>query len=92
MNENDLVIVISNFGRWEEPLWKMEINLTEVVRSAGQKIKEGAYIYVDYPMPRAKRILRLVAEYGTTDDWCAVNEAVKDHKRLAAWWRELINK
>lgn len=87
---SDHKIIITNSGRWEDHVWRTEIDLDQLVESAGKKVKIHGSYFTDYPIYHAKRVLKLIREYGTTDDWCTVDEVLKKHPRLYGYWKELM--
>lgn len=79
--------------------WKMTIDLEELASSAGIKkhiVKPGPGEHYDQkvvsvPLPRAKRLLKLIREHGTEKDFEAVSACLRKKKnaKLYKYWREL---
>jgi hypothetical protein len=82
----------STFGH----AWKMTIDLKELAASAGVRkplVKQGGQTYdeevVSIPMPRAKKLLKLIRKYGAEEDFRKCDEYLKPNVRLHKYWREL---
>lgn len=88
---SDCVIKISNDGRFRETEWSMSINLEELAGSAGKRrddLYEGGSV-VDLPMARAKKLLKLIWEYGTKEDFVKCDKYLAKNKKLFAHWRKI---
>lgn len=85
------IIYISNAGHFRTTEWKMTINLDELARSAGKRGFDGynGCSYVDMPLPRAKRLLRLIRDYGTEKDFEKCFDAFRTNERLLKYWKEI---
>ena len=69
--------------------WKMTINLKELAEFAGKRVNDRGEFFVSVPMPRAKRLLRLIRMYGTGSEISRVDKYIKTNTKLAKYWREL---
>lgn len=86
--------IITIRGQWEP--WKMTIDLKELADSAGIKKKirkpDGTSFdteIISVPLSRAKKLLKLIRQYGTENDWAACDKYLADNKKLYEYWREL---
>ena len=85
--------------------WNMVIDLKELAASAGVRKKEkdgiytdpktgetevykGAY-YTDYVMPKAKKLLKLIWQYGRESDLEKVGRYLAPNAKLHKYWRTL---
>lgn len=86
------IICISNSGRFRTTAWKMTIDLDELARSAGKRVKDGynGGAFVDVPLPRARRLLKLIREYGTEKDFEKCFDAFRKNEKLLKYWKELV--
>lgn len=91
MEKNDSVIEISNKDRWENSTWHMMVDLQAVADNAGVRVQDNYHggFYGDYPVQRAKKLLKLIKEYGSPEDLEKVGKYVKSNARLAAYWKKL---
>lgn len=90
--ENDAhIITISNSGRFRTTAWKMTIDLDELTRSAGKRVKDGynGGSFVDVPLSRAKRLLKLILEYGTEPDFEKCDRVFRKNEKLYRYWKEM---
>ena len=86
--------IITIRGQWEP--WKMTINLKELANSAGirKKIRkpDGSCFdteVVSVPMPRAKKLLKLIRQYGSDKDFENCDKYLKPNTKLYKHWRAL---
>ena len=85
--------------------WNMVIDLKELAASAGVRKKEpdgiykdpktgetevykGSY-YTDYAMTKAKKLLKLIWQYGRPEDFGKVDTYLEPNAKLHKYWREL---
>lgn len=71
--------------------WKMEIDLEELVHSAGKRKKdkyEGC-TFIDYRLTQAKKLLKLIWEYGTEDDFRKMDEWMPKNPKLMKYWEDM---
>lgn len=89
MDEN--IIRISNAGTFRTSSWKMTIDLDVLVKDAGRRCKDGynGGTFVDIPIPRAKKLLQLILEYGTEQDIQKVDRVIAKHEKLGPYWKKL---
>lgn len=91
MDEN--IIRISNAETFRSSEWTMTIDLARVADLAGKKIKsqEGDYYFTAYPIARARKLLKLIREYGTEADLekCDRFFTPFRNERLYKIWKEL---
>lgn len=88
MPENKILL---NSRFIEDTHWKMEINLEGLVSSAGKRVKDeyNGGSYVDYPLRKAKKLLKLIRDYGTEDDFRKMDEWMPKNKKLQQYWEDL---
>lgn len=81
------IIRIENL--WEH--WKMTIDLKELARSAGMKVERPKYSekVVSVPLPRAKKLLKLIRDNGTEKDFEACDKYLATNRRLFKYWIEM---
>lgn len=88
--------------------WSMVIDLKELAASAGtrKKEKDGTYTdprtgktevykgsyYTDYTMANAKKLLKLIWQYGRPVDFGNVSTYLEPNKKLYKYWRELCER
>lgn len=83
-------ITISNKDSWWDSQWTMDIDLDDVAHNAGRRTKDNdGCIYTVYPIPRAKKLLKLIRKYGTEEDFEKVTAAMKNNDRLSDYWDSL---
>lgn len=74
--------------------WHMVIDVTALAMAAGhryQSIYTGK-IYTDYPISRAKKLLKLIYCYADAEDLNKVTEVLAElNHKLDKYWRELIH-
>lgn len=95
--------IITIRGQWEP--WKMTIDLKELADSAGVRKKEpdgiykdpktgetevykGTY-YTDYAMIKAKKLLKLIRDNGTEEDFRKCDKYLAGNEKLYKHWRAL---
>ncbi len=101
MDDNIITIGDSNgFDGWR---WEMTIDLKELANSAGirKKEKDGTYTdprtgetevykgswYTDYPMTKAKKLLKLIRQYNyRKEDLQKVDNWMAKNPKLALYW------
>lgn len=91
MDDNH-IIKLSVSKPWQSHVWNMTIDLRAVANYAGQRIKDeydGTY-YVEYPIPKARKLMKLILDHGTTEDIRACETYFKKNKKLYdAWCKEV---
>ena len=89
---DDHIVRLSNDGRFRDSVWHMTIDLKEVAASAGKRERDGynGGSYVIYKIPTAKRLLKLIREYGTDRDFLACDKYLAKNEKLAEYWKTLI--
>ena len=86
--------------------WTMRINLQELARDAGRKEKEDDGVYTDprtgeterykgavytvYPLTKAKKLLKLIRQFGTDKDFEACDKYLAQNAKLYKYWKELM--
>lgn len=100
---DDHIITIGDSNGFDGWSWKMTIDLKELADSAGirKKEKDGIYTdprtgetevykgswYTDYPMTRAKKLLKLIREKNyRAEDLQKVDFWMKKNPKLNAYW------
>lgn len=91
-NLMNCLIKLSNADCWQNTSWRMTIDLKELAESAGKRLRDGynGGSYVEYPIPRAKKLLKLIREYGTDADFMKCDEYLKTNKKLYSYWKGLF--
>ena len=87
-NENgDLIIHIGDFT------WSMVVNVTTLSKAAGGRFLDlyTGRIYSDYPVTRAKKLLKLIYCYADAEDLNRVSNEVATNSKLNKYWRELMH-
>lgn len=95
-----MIITISNkdLKYYDEPTFTMTVDVAELCRSAGKRERNPDYYYngsggrtwVPYPLPRAKKLLKLIYKYAEDSDAVRVHEYLKEHnKKLYDYWMKL---
>lgn len=85
--------------------WKMTIDLKDLAKIAGNRVREpdGTYtdprtgevehykgcVYTEYPMTKAKKLLKLIRKYGTEKEFRACDTYLAENAKLYKYWREL---
>lgn len=94
MDEHIIRIKHHDFGEH----WEMTIDLKELAASAGirRKLVANYGVIATYdekvlsvPMPRAKKLLKLIRDNGTDDDLMACDKFLAVNPRLFKYWREI---
>lgn len=87
---DDYIINISNEDHFRTTEWRMTIDLRSLSDLAGKREKDqyNGGTFVDVPYPRAKKLLKLIWEYGTEEDHAKVERNVKN-KKLLSYWKEM---
>ena len=100
---DDHIITIGDSNGFDGWRWKMTIDLKELAVSAGVRKKEpdgvytdprtgetevykGSY-YTDYPMRKARKLLKLIHEHCTDPE--IVGKYLAPNKKLYEYWRSL---
>lgn len=87
------IITISNKDTFRSSEWRMTIDLNRVADLSGKRIKskEGSYYFTPYPIARARRLLKLIREYGTEADLEKCDRIFTPfrNEKLAKFWREI---
>ena len=87
------IIRISNAETFRSSEWNMVIDLARVADLAGKKIKsqKGSYYITPYPLSRAKKLLKLIKQYGTEADLekCDRFFTPVRNEKLYKIWKEL---
>lgn len=91
MDEN--IIRISNAETFRSSEWNMAIDLARVADLAGKKIKSenNGYYITPYPLSRARKLLKLIKQYGTEADLekCDRFFTPFRNENLYKYWKEL---
>ena len=69
--------------------WWMKIDLKAVARDAGRKVKDEDGDYIAYPLPRAKKLLKLIRQFGSDKDFEACDRYLAQNAKLYKYWKEL---
>lgn len=87
---DEYCVFLSNIDGFRDTAWTMTIDLKRLSEQAGKRAKDlyNGGSFVDFPIPRAKKLLKLIREYGTQEDFKKVERFV-ENKKLAAYWKEL---
>lgn len=88
---DETIIRLSNSDHFRTTSWKMMIDLKELVGSAGKRIpdKYNGGTMVSYPLPRAKKLLRLIRDFGTEEDFQKCDRVLAKHEKLKKYWEAL---
>lgn len=64
-------------------IWKMYISLSAICECSGKRFKDkyNNISYVEYPLPRAKKVLKLVAEYADEKTLIDTELYLKGHNK-----------
>lgn len=86
VKEEDFTVTFSDPYGWMDGVsWTMEVNLTQMCKDAGKKVKDWDcekrcdYYYVDYPIPRFKKVLKLMCKYAAEDTLGEVQKYLDQH-------------
>lgn len=84
---DDYIIRISNDDHFRTTVWHMTIDLRALSDLAGKRMEDNynGGTFVDFPLPRAKKLLKLIREYGTQEDFGKVERNLKNKKLLNYW-------
>lgn len=81
---------------WNGSWWRMSIDLTEMCETVGKKVKDWDtadlrwVYYVDYPVSRFKKTLKLIHRYADDDQQDRVQEYLDaNYPKWAAEFRKL---
>lgn len=87
---DDYIIRISNDDHFRTTVWRMTIDLRALSDLAGKRMEDkyNGGTFVDVPIPRAKKLLKLIREYGTQEDFQKVDRNLKN-KRLLSYWKTI---
>lgn len=88
---DDNIIILTNNDRYRTTTWKMILDLKEITDRSGRRVKDrynGGTI-VSYPLPRAKRLMKLIAEYGKEEDFDKCDKYFSQNKKLFKYWMEV---
>ena len=88
---DDYTIRLTNKDTFRETEWEMYVNLVEVASSAGKRMKDlyNGGSFVSYSMTTAKRLLRLIRQYGTDEDFAKCDQYLAANEKLYSYWKEL---
>ena len=93
---DDHIIRISGW-KPEGGYWKVTINRYALAASAGIKKKLAKPLgqhydeeVVSVPLPRAKKLLKLILQYGHEKDFEACDRYLAQNAKLNKYWKELI--
>lgn len=72
------------------PYFTMEIDLLQVAIHAGKRVQDdkGRWI-VDYPIPRARKLINTILKYGTEEDFRKCEAEFKTNAWLYQIWDNL---
>lgn len=89
VKEEDFIVTFGDPYGWMDGVsWTMEVNLTQMCLDAGKKVKErvkdwdGVYtdvVCVAYPVPRFKKVLKLMCKYAAEDTLGEVQKYLDQH-------------
>ena len=87
---DDYIIKLSNADHFRTTEWKMTIDIRTLSDLAGKRVEDkyNGGTFVDMPLPRAKKLLKLIREYGTEEDFGKVERNLKN-KKLLQYWRAI---
>lgn len=90
------MFIIRNTDWFSCENWSMEINPEGIASTAGvirtEKIPGGTYRYVDYPLPTAKKLMKMILQYADEDAITQCDEAFVRNKKLFKIWMDLKTK
>ena len=82
MDDNIITIGDSDgLAGWK---WKMTIDLKELAEATGRRDKKMRVIEI--PLNRAKKLLKLIRQYGTEEDLLKVDNWMAKNLKLSVYW------
>ena len=81
---DDHIITIGDSNGFDGWNWKMTIDLKELAEATGRRDKKTKLIEV--PIPRAKKLLKLIRVYGREADLQKVDKWMAKNPKLALYW------
>ena len=81
---DDNIITIGDANGFEGWRWKITVNLKELAEASGRRDKKTKLIEV--PIPRAKKLLKLIRVYGREADLMKVDRWMAKNPKLAIYW------
>lgn len=88
--KDDNIITLSE-SEWGKH-WTMTIDIREIASYAGKRerdLYDGTW-YTEYPIPRAKKLIKFILDHGTEEDFQKCEKYFKKNKKLYdAWCREI---
>ena len=89
---DDYIIRLTNKDTFRETEWEMYVNLVEVASSAGKRMKDldNGGSFISYSMTTAKRLLRLIRQYGTEEDFAKCSQYLAANEKLHSYWKGLL--
>lgn len=88
---DDYIIELSEQDYYAGANWEMRLNLKEIAFLAGKRCTDR-YVgkgMVDFPMTRAKKLLRLILKHGTEEDLAKCDKYFATNRRLFKYWRDI---
>ena len=88
--ENIIRIKRKETNWWTETPWEMTIDLDQVAKRSGVREKDlyDGESYVVYPITRAKKLIRLILDNGTPEDFGKCEVCFRKNKKLYKWWKK----
>ena len=85
------IIILTNNDHCRTTAWKMILDLREIADRSGRRVKDNynGGTFVSYPLPRAKRLMKLIAEYGKEEDFEKCDKYFSQNKKLLKYWMEI---
>lgn len=89
--KESIITITGDKEGWASGQWHMTIDLQEITNSAGKRVKDNynGGTFVDYPLARAKRLLKLIRKHGTTEDIEKCEKYFKHNSRLYDIWKKV---
>lgn len=88
--ENVILIKRKESDWWDETPWVMNIDLAQVAKMAGKREKDlchGGSLTV-YPIARARKLIQLILDNGTPEDFGKCEVYFRKNKKLYKWWQK----
>jgi hypothetical protein len=88
MDEHIITFGDSTFGH----AWKMTIDLKELAASAGIRKERKGYRQkvISVTLTNAKKLLKLIRQYGSESDLLRCDEYLRHNERLYKYWAQFL--
>lgn len=87
MDDHIITFGDSTFGH----AWKMTVDLKELAASAGIRKERKGYCQkvISVTLPNAKKLLKLIRQYGSESDLLRCDEYLRHNERLYKYWAQI---